>query len=188
MARVPFRVWFPLRVRPPKVGVAVELMSCGKLKDTPAPITAPVPPETETWLVVPVIFPNVKAFCLLLNVLQSPLLRAPVVVALAKARDSSWTFKESPLAGVPMVRALWSSVSRAILEAILKVSSVKTISVSPCKLVSSEISIWLPKYEMVAGKVVAVWLWESSPTVVAILVVPLPVTSPVRVMVWLAVR
>ena len=44
--------------------------------------------------------PNVRAFCLLLKVFQSVAERAPVVVALARARESPVPTRDSPFAGV----------------------------------------------------------------------------------------
>ena len=50
---------------------------------TPLPITAPLPPET---VISPEeILPIVRAFCLLLNMFQSPVERKPLVVPLAWA-------------------------------------------------------------------------------------------------------
>jgi hypothetical protein len=76
---LPLNVFQSVEVRSPVrlvEAVAIEIA-------TPDPITAPVPPVTETPVVAVVIFPIVKAFCFPLNVFQSVLVRSPEVLVLA---------------------------------------------------------------------------------------------------------
>ena len=66
----------------------------------------------------------VKAACLLLNVVQSVELNAPVVEPLAKAKDNAWVDKDKPFA-VPKVTALClAAVFAATLELASTLASV----------------------------------------------------------------
>jgi hypothetical protein len=76
---------------------------------------APVPFMTMSSGVEEVIFPNVRAFCLLLNMFQSVDESAPLCTPEARAREISCPESESPLP-IPIVTASWACAWRASIS------------------------------------------------------------------------
>ena len=92
------RLSAPLRVKPPKVGVAVLLILCGSDN-----VIAPVPPEAMTWLAVPVM--EVTPVLAMLIVPAPFVTEIPVPVErLARAKPLPLPMRSLPLAAAEVSR------------------------------------------------------------------------------------